>query len=166
LLFDARRPGDIWALPLSGGQPFRVTQTDFDERQGSFSPDSKWIAYQSDESGRDEIYVRAFAPPENGAAPSGEKTLVSRGGGTSPRWSTDGKEIFYQSADNKIMSAPVTSGTRFQAGEPTALFVLPKTIAGWSPAPDGKRFLVLVGQGEAAQSPFTVVLNWQAGLKK
>src|SRR4029077_20755384 len=111
LYSDERNNGDLMLLPLTGDRkPVSFLSTPFNEQQGVFSPDGKWVAYQSDESGTDEVYVRPFPGP-GGAA------LVSVGGGHSPRWSGDGKELYYISPDFKLMAAKVrVQGTAFTAG--------------------------------------------------
>jgi hypothetical protein len=119
------------------------------------------MAYQSDESGRDEVYVQAT--PTNGT-----RYQISTAGGTLPQWRRDGKEIFYVSADQRLMAVPVKTGGAFEPGTPEKLF----SYAGastYSAAPDGQRFLVNMPAGvDAVNSPslLTFVLNWQAGLKK
>ena len=112
--------GDLWARPLEGNQvPSPLTQTRFDERDGRFSPDGHWVAYRSDESGRREIYIRSFPGPGRG-------WQISSGGGQSPRWSDDGKKIYYLTLDWKLMVVPVTMGATVQVGAPRFLFSLSK----------------------------------------
>jgi eukaryotic-like serine/threonine-protein kinase len=176
LLYDVTSPqtkGDIWVLPLEGDKkPFPFLQTESNEQDGRFSPDGHWVAYVSDESGRDEIYVRTFSPDtRGGASNSGGKWLISTGGGIDPRWRRDGKELYYVAADGKLMAVDATTSTGFQAGTPKALFQVPVSGVGavsqsWDLAPDGKRFLFPVPTSGQDTAPFTVVLNWQAGLKK
>src|SRR5262249_21770281 len=92
---------DLWILPNFGEKkPYLFLKTPFDERNGQFSPDGKWIVYQSNESGRFEIYVQPFPGP-------GGKFQISTNGGAQPRWNKNGKEIFYVSLDSKMMAAPV-----------------------------------------------------------
>src|SRR5262249_30305783 len=104
LLYRSQDPQtnfDLWVLPISGDKkPFLFLKTPFEERDGQFSPDGKWIAYQSNESGRFEIYVQAFPGP-------GRKFQISSYGGAQPRWNKNGKEIFYVSLDSEMMAAPV-----------------------------------------------------------
>jgi len=164
---------DLWLLALSGeaAKPIPLLKTQFNELDGQFSPDGRWIAYQSDESGVPEIYVRAFhpeAPEQFAAAPN---ALVSRNGGIHPRWRADGRELFYQSGDGKLMAVAVAQGGppgMFQAANPVALFTFPpnaatapgNSVIAWSPAPDGQRFLLLLPPADTTQTPFTVLLNW------
>jgi len=98
---DPKTKFDIWALPLFGERkPFPVLQSEANERSGALSPDGQWLAYYSDESGRNEIYVQRF--------PSGDKQRISAGGGTWPYWRKDRKELYYHALDGKVMAAPVT----------------------------------------------------------
>jgi eukaryotic-like serine/threonine-protein kinase len=164
---DPRRKYHLWVLPLAGDKtPFPFLQTEFNDWDGHFSPDGHWVAYRSDESGRYEIYVRRFSPDSTAAASdAGAKWQVSYGGGSEPRWSADGKELYYATLDWKVMAVEVTSKPVFQAGTPKLLFqapVQPSRGVGDFTA-DGQHFLFLAPMGQA---PFTVILNWQAGLKK
>ena len=160
----------MWVLPLSGDKkPFPFLKTPFEEREGQFSPDGNWIAYQSNESLRFEIYVQPFPGP-------GGKFQISANGGAQPRWNKNGKEIFYVSLDSKMMAAPVKSspdGRSLETGTPAALF--PVRIAG-GPVPGSnkqqyavssnrQRFLVNLAADEDAPSPITLIYNWtpQAG---
>ncbi len=153
---------DLWVLPLSGEQkPFPLLQTQFDEKSARFSPDGRWVAFMSNESGRDEIYVTRFDQP-------GEKWRISTAGGRSPRWRRDGKELFYLTADKKMMSVIIKSGAEtFEAGAPTALFKIESILEGdYEVTADGQRFLINNGVAGAQSQPFTIVLNWAADLKR
>ena len=166
----------LWLLPIGDHQkPMPFLRTEFDLWDGSFSPDGHWIAYSSNESGRPEVYVRLFSPNAVGEANSeaGGKWLISGGGGSSPSWRRDGKELYYINLDGKLMAVKVTTDhvdPVFQASAPRVLFEAPPKspdefgLTLWVPSPDGKRFLFMVP--ETREVPFTVVLNWQAGLKK
>jgi hypothetical protein len=142
LLYDAEDPKttwDLWVVPLSGErkpQPF--LKTGFQEEIGRFSPDGRWIAYRSNESGRFEVYVAAFPR-------SGGKWQVSTAGGGFPRWRHDGKEIFYVAADNKLMAAEVNGqGAGFEVGAARPLFELQPGLGYfYDVARDGQRFLVI-----------------------
>ena len=166
---DPKTRPNLWVLPLSGERkPFPFVNTNFDERNGQFSPDGRWVAYQSNESGRFEIYVQPFPGP-------GGKWQVSTGGGVDPRWRHDGKELFYIASDGKLMSAAVQrSGQTLEASTPVALFQT-RIVGGnlsntqrqqYAVAPDGKRFLVNTIADESTASPIIIVTNWTAGLKK
>lgn len=171
---DAKTNADLWVLPLTGdgvpsGEPMPFANTEFSEGQGQFSPDTHWIAYASDESGRVEVYVQPFPTPPGG----GSKTPVSSDGGNQPRWRRDGKELFYLSLDGKLMAVDVTEGPIFKGGSPKPLFQLPATsvynsaaldVFRWDTTPDGKRFLI--NTAKTSSEPLTVILNWTAELKK
>jgi len=164
--FAGNRGSDLWLLPMEGDhKPVPYLQTPFNEVSGQFSPDGKWMAYASNESGLPQVYVQPI--PATGA-----KWQVSTAGGDQPRWRRDGKELFYISGDEKLTAVPVKSGTNFEAGSPQALFDIQPIygpLAGrivYQPAADGQRFLVLANVGGTAAPPITVVVNWHAGLKK
>jgi Tol biopolymer transport system component len=166
--------GDLWVLPLGDHKkPIPFLRTEFDEGDGHFSPDGRWVAYASDESGRYEVYVRPFSPDASREAISdaGNKRLISSGGGYLPIWRGDGKELYYIGFDGKLMAVKLTTGPAFQAGVPRVLFQAPPRIPStvsvtqWGPSADGKRFLFLVPETQDP-APFTVVLNWQSALKK
>jgi len=159
------KSADIWALPLAGhGKPFPVAQTNFDEYAGQFSPDGNWIAYQSDDSGRFDVYVQPFPGP-------GNKWPVSTSGGSQARWRRDGQELFYVAQDGRLMATPIRFGSPAQApeiGTPVALFAPPlggalqraDTRHQYMVAADGQRFLVATVTEEAT-SPISVILNWK-----
>jgi eukaryotic-like serine/threonine-protein kinase len=177
LLYDSSDPNPrakdaLWVLPLAGDKkPFPFLRTEFNNGEGKFSPDGRWVAYVSDESGRDEIYVRTFSPNFAAAASdTGGKWLISSQGGSGPRWRGDGKELYYLASDGKLMAVEIATTPVFRAGVPKALFQTQGNAVSmiqysWEPSPDGKRFL-FVTPAEQGTVPFTVVLNWQAGLKK
>jgi len=139
---SAKEGRDLWVLPMDGAgerKPASFLSTPFNETMGRFSPDGRWIAYASDESGRYEIYVRPFPPPAGG----GGKWMVSQGGGVEPRWRRDGKELFYIGADGQVMVSGVSaSGAAFQRGVPKPLFKV-QIISGasWDVSADGTKFL-------------------------
>jgi eukaryotic-like serine/threonine-protein kinase len=149
---------DIWILDLrDGGQLTPLIQQEFDQRQGVLSPDQRWLAYVSNESGADEVLLRpltfrADAPPSAGAA-----ITISRGGGRAPRWRGDSAELFYQQLGGEIVSVSMGSGT---IGEPAPLFTAPGALAEWGVASDGKRFLLAVPTARG-DLPFTVAVNWR-----
>jgi serine/threonine protein kinase len=163
LLYDVGQGGsDIWAMPLDGERkPFPVVQTAFSEGAGRFSPDGKWIAYRSDESGRPEIYIRQFPVP----GPEG-KSRISGEGGIQVRWRQDGKELFYLGPDNQLIAVRIqldpARGTA-DVGMARTLFIarLPAPTGGWQydVSRDGQRFLVNTLQEVTV--PITVVLNWK-----
>jgi len=157
---------DVWVAPLDGRKPFPFLATKFIEVQGKISPDGRWMAYTSDESGRLEIYVTDF-PDKHG------RWQVSTNGGTQAYWRSDGKELFYLGPEQTLMSVGVDGGGgSFQAATPTALFragfpqLIPAYWSNYSPTADGQRFLVSELVTQTASAPINVVLNWTAALKK
>ncbi|HEY3172568.1 MAG TPA: protein kinase [Thermoanaerobaculia bacterium] len=159
-LQDAATMADIWLLPLEGKpRPRPWLQSPFNERSPRFSPDGRWIAYDSDESGTREVYVALT----EGA---GEKKRVSPSGGRQPRWSRDGKELFYAAPDDSIMAVPVTPGASLQAGPATPLFRVETGVRTFDVSPDGSRFLVTTPLEKSPESPIRVILNWNSVLKK
>jgi hypothetical protein len=166
----------LWVVPLQGDRkPVPLLQSESDEVDGRFSPAGHWVAYVTNDSGRFEVYVRPFTPDSlgQGISNNGVRWLISDNGGTSPMWRQDGKELFYIDLEGRLMAVSISAGSTFRAGVPTVLFRTPQRAAQpghpgmrwWSPSPDGKRFLFLVPEG-SQESPITVVLNWQAALKK
>ncbi len=155
---------DAWALPMEGtmaGEPFPIVKTRFREIAPSLSPGGTLVAYVSNESGQNEVYVQEFPEPRS-------KWQVSTGGGSDPHWRADGREIFYRSPTAQIMSVPVHDGDGFTAGTPAVLFqarLQPAIVRSlYRPSPDGQRFLTLAPLGRDSILPTTVVLNWPAGL--
>ena len=153
---------DIWALPLrGGGKPVLVAQTEFDELDGQFSPDGKWMAFLSNRSGRSEVYVQPFPGP-------GAAMQVSASGGGQMRWRPDGRELFYIALDGRLMAAPiqVASGGQLAVGVPVSLFathvgsVLRSFGAQYVVSPDGQRFLMNTLVQNASPTPIRLVLNW------
>jgi Tol biopolymer transport system component len=172
---DSKTKYDLWVLPLEGDRkPMPFLRTEFNEVDGHFSPDMHWVAYQSDESGSNEIYIRVFSTNSGASSETGGKWQVSAGGGTGPRWGKDGKELYYRAPDGKVMVVEVTAGTAFQPGTPKPLFQAPSNLEtfmtiplpSWDVTSDGNRFLLMTPAAGAKQAPFTVVLNWRAGLKQ
>jgi Tol biopolymer transport system component len=167
LLYHVGNSGqfDIWALPMTGDrEPFPLVQTKFDERQGQFSPDDKWIAYQSNETGQFEIYVQAFPGP-------GRRERVSANGGAQVRWRNDGKELFFIGLDGRLMAVPIELDSRsgaITAGAPVPLFAtrVGGAVQGverqqYDVAPDGQRFLMNTLTENTSTSPITLILNWK-----
>lgn len=174
LYYSPIPPVHIWLLPLGGAadrKPVRLDNSEFNEVYGRVSPDGRWIAYHSDESGRDEIYVRPVdVALLTGSSPAGVppvtgKWMVSKGGGTAALWRRDGKELFYLGLDGSAMAVEVSSGESFQAGIPKVLFKVPQGVLFWDVSPDGKNFLMAAPSANT-QPKFAVTLNWQAALEK
>ena len=159
---------DLWVLPLSGDtKPAVLVRTEFNEIRPRVSPNGRWVAYESNESGRPEIYVTSFPSPAG-------KWQISAAGGSWPRWRRDGREIYYVSPDNKLMAAAVgSSGTEFQVGAVESLFdIRPRTanFRGFAPplydvTADGQRFLVNTMLEESSNEPVTLLVNWAELLK-
>src|SRR5579864_8872299 len=163
-LYGPKTKRDLWALPLFGDRkPFPILQTEFEEGDGHFSPDGKWIAYTSNESGRFETYVRSFSGSPG--AMTG-KWQVSASGGSQPRWRRDGRELFFRAVDGKLMAAPIAAGAAFQAGAPVALFDTRDTSGPFDQdfsvkfdfdvSADGQRFLIAAPLTGAATQPLHV----------
>ena len=157
---SSQNNGDLMVLPMTGGdrKQYPFLSRPFAEQQGVFSPDGKWVAYQSNESGRNEIYVRPFPGP-------GGQWQISTGGGTSPRWRADGKELYYLGPDSKLMAvAASSSGATFIPGAPEALFQTRIALAVNRPnydiARDG-RFLINTLLDDASSEPIHLLLNWR-----
>ncbi|MDP9268995.1 MAG: protein kinase [Acidobacteriota bacterium] len=153
---------DIWAVPLGGDRtPFPVLQDQFTKDNPQFSPDGHWIAYQSNESGRDEIYIAPFPGP-------GAKFQASTEGGRIPKWRKDGKELYYMSIDQKLVAVPITLGAAtVQAGAPQGLFAIrvPPVRATYAVSGDG-RFLVNSVGDTTDTVPISLFTNWPATLRK
>ncbi len=160
--------GDLWALPLAEKEraPIRLTETpEFNEATPRLSPDGRWLAFRSDESGRPEIYVQPF--------PRGPKRQVSSGGGDSPLWRRDGREIFYVSPDGRLTSVAMTvRGGEIDAGTPQPLFEIRLAGSHWldpreyDVTADGARFLVVRRVEDSGPDSIIVALHGMAGLKK
>ncbi len=155
---------DIWILPLFGDRKaFPIMQSPFEESVAAFSPDGRWLAYESNESGRNEVYVTPFPG-------AGGKWQVSTAGGSAPRWRSDGLELYYLAADNKLMAAAIMpKGTTLEIGAVRSLFQA-RPVAGpgggYDATGDGKRFLIDAEPEQAGGEPITLVLNWTADLHR
>jgi len=160
---DPESAWDLWALPLEGEdrEPLPMANTSFTEVRGRFSPDGHWLAYESNESGRYEVYVQAFPGP-------GGKRQISTNGGSEPQWDPAGEELYYLGPDLKMMRVTVQTGDKFDAGIPEPLFTVslrPIILRNrFVVSPDGERFLLLSSLREDTTPPTTVVLNWIAEL--
>jgi Tol biopolymer transport system component len=146
-------------LPFFGDRkPILLIQTENNELDGQISPDNKWLAYISDETEKWEIYVTTF-PTASG------KRQISNTGGIQPRWRDDGKELFYLSADRKLMSVEIKEGDRFEEGDAKPLFATQARYTGniaYDISPDGKSFLINTMISNENSPPLTIVLNWTA----
>jgi hypothetical protein len=149
-------------LPTFGDKkPVPFLKTRFAELMPVFSPDGRYLAYQSNESGRSEVYVQSFPGP-------GGKWQISTAGGVEPHWRADGRELYYRSPDQKVMAVEVQTGSVLTAGTAQPLFQgrFDMSVARdrFLPTVDGKRFLTVAPLGREAMTPTTVVLNWNAEL--
>jgi Tol biopolymer transport system component len=150
---------DLWMLPPVG-KPFPFLASPARESDARFSPDGRWIAYLSDESGSIELYARSFTPASGAGQPViGSRVPVSSGGASMPRWRNDGRELFFVAPNGDLVGSASTPA--LQVGRPARLFRAPSPT-NWDAAPDGQRFLFAIPVGLRAMAPFTVVLNWRA----
>jgi eukaryotic-like serine/threonine-protein kinase len=158
---------DLWVQPVTpegkrAGDARPWLRTPFNKSSGRFSPDSRWVAYESDESGRYEVYIDSFPNPRS-------KTRISSDGGDTPEWGPDGRHLFYVSPDGKLMTSILNPrGDSLESSAARELFAMPGAALGGFPyevGPDGKRFLVLATPRNSVQ-PLTVIANWPALLKK
>jgi hypothetical protein len=165
---------NIWYMTLPGdGKPVPYLESQSQKGQAQLSPDGRWLAYASNESGNAQIVVQSFPDPKKA------KVVVTRNGGTEPRWRRDGRELFYIAPDGKLMVMPVKGGDTFEAGAETLLFQTPLSaglITGlfrYDVTADGKRFLIIApntaagaSPGAVDSTPITAVVNWTAALRK
>ncbi|MFL6228183.1 MAG: protein kinase domain-containing protein [Pyrinomonadaceae bacterium] len=162
---------DLWALPMFGDRKeYQLTNSPFDEQHPQLSPDGRWLAYSSDETGNYEIYVQSFSA--DGKLGAGKK-IVSTAGGKLPVWRRDGGELFFIAADGQMMASSVKTGeTEFQFAAPKPLFKT-RTLAlegaifhEYDVSPDGQKFIIGTLIGDTKAQPPTVILNWTADLKR
>jgi dipeptidyl aminopeptidase/acylaminoacyl peptidase len=150
-------PRDLWAMPVGGdGKAFPVATTPYDETNGRFSPDSRWVAYQSNAAGSVDVYVRPFPGP-------GRERRISVGGGSEPKWRGDGRELYYIGPGSQLMAAPIrlpAAGDALEHDTPVLLFNLRGSSA-FLPDREGQRFLVRQVLQEVPTPPITVLQNWQ-----
>ncbi|HYK42818.1 MAG TPA: hypothetical protein VE007_10555, partial [Thermoanaerobaculia bacterium] len=151
---------DVWTLPLAGGNPVAFLRAPFDKRVVRFSPDGRYVAMITTESGQPEVYVTAYPGP-------GERIRVSTGGAYGLRWSREGRELLYVSGDRRLMSISVRTAPTLELGKPAALFALtgPDWIS-FDVSPDGKRFLAVVPKVVADELPLNVIVNWPSAVGK
>jgi hypothetical protein len=161
----ARKDNELWYLALPDFQAKPYLQPKWIVRNAQFSPDTKWVAYSSNETGNWEVYVSPF--------PSGtSKWQVSRGGGE-PRWRRDGKELFYLSAEGKMMAVPMRLGASFEAGSPVVLFqthlrqaISAQDVFSYDVTGDGQKFLINTKVDEPNAAPLSIILNWASEMEK
>ncbi len=159
------RNRDVWALSMgNAGKPVPLVHTEANEADAVFSPDGKWFAYSSDQSGKQEVYVQAFPP-----AAGGGTWLMSSGGGSHPKWPRDARQLFYLAPDHTIMAADVSLAGGFHAGVPRPLFhaeMVADFRSGFAVAANGRRFLIPVALSRTSSPTITVAVNWMSGLQK
>lgn len=153
---------DIWALPLFGERkPFPAIYTEFSEGQGAFSPDGRWIASASDETGQPNVYIQPFLRTD-------AKHRISPNGGRNPHWRADGRELFYLDAAGRMTAVPIDLTAASPAGLAEPLF--PAAVVSnynmYAVSKDGQRFLVNRSQSAATPTPLTVIVNWTSTLQK
>jgi Tol biopolymer transport system component len=160
------RTGELWYVSISDRQPKPLLQGNWVVRNAQFSPDEKWMAYSSNETGNSEIYVSPFPNADS-------KWQVSRGGGHEPRWRRDGKELFYLSAEGKMMAVSVRTGGNFEAGSPLTLFQVhlrqPISVldqVSYDVTADGQKFLINTKVDEPNAAPLSVILNWASEMER
>ena len=160
----AQTGSKLWSLPFSAGsKPVPLPRTRASESHGRLSPDGRWLAYDSDETGSAQVYVASF-PRREGKWQVSAETGADQGG-SRPVWSREGRELFYVSTSGKVMAVDVHAGSTFVYGPPKSLFEV--RLPPMSPlevSPDGTRFLVLAGVEPDVTTPITLVVNWDAGL--
>ena len=165
---NPRTQWDLWLLPMSAvdsdRKPVPLLETEFNEHLGRLSPNGRWLAYVSDESGTNEVYVRAFPKPET-------VRRISANGGSEPRWRGDGKELFFLAADQRLMGVIVESEAGFEIGTPAALFTIRTGSTrnngydvNYTVTRDGLRFLVSAVTEDVTPLRTKIVINWPAGL--
>jgi Tol biopolymer transport system component len=161
-----KKENELWYLSWQERVAKPLWQAKWTVRNAQFSPDGRWMAYASNETGSMEIYVSPF-PSGNG------KWQVSNAGGQEPRWRQDGKELFYLSAEGKMMAVAVKTGASFEYSSPVALFqthrrqpVSSQDVFSYDVSGDGQRFLIATKVDEANAAPLSVLLNWASGMEK
>ncbi|MGB7069593.1 MAG: protein kinase [Pyrinomonadaceae bacterium] len=170
ILFDfdsgTAAKNDLMLLPVGGGESVKYLRSQFTEAHAMFSPDGRWVAYTSDESGKLEIFVQSY--PEGGG-----KWQITTGGGDHPQWSRTGRELFYLSPDRNLMAVPVDITGTFSFGKPAGLFTTKVPLTSLSgdrnnflASPDGQRFFINSLVDERNTKPLTLVLNWENGVRR
>jgi serine/threonine protein kinase/Tol biopolymer transport system component len=161
-----RKGNELWYLSWPERVARPLLQAKWTVRNAQFSPDGRWMAYASNETGKMEIYVSPFLSATG-------KWQVSTGGGQEPRWRQDGKELFYVSAEGKMMAVAVTAGASFEAGSPVALFqthrrqsIAAQDVFSYDVSGGGQRFLIATKVDEANAAPLSALLNWASEMEK
>jgi len=156
---EAKTGYDLWILDTAGAKPpVPYLTTPFNDVSARLSPDGHWIAYVSNENGRDEVYVQSFPTP-------GSKVQVSNGGGDAPAWRRDGKRLFFIAPGRSLMAADATPGPALRVGAPVKLFRFPRAVRYFDVAPDGNHVLASMSESDAAGRTIGVVLDWDTAVK-
>jgi Tol biopolymer transport system component len=154
---------DLWFFSVENGTSEAITKTPFSEKEARISPDGKWLAYASDESGRFEMYVQSFPEP-------GLRQQISSGGGMGPKWRQDGRELFYISPDGRIMAVELAEDPLSQVPAAKPLFKVERRFEDsgddFDVTSDGQTFVVNTPLTEVTNEPLTLQMNWIAGLQK
>ena len=159
--------GDVWVRvgDRTSASPRPFLQREKDQSDAQLAPDSRWVAYVSNEAGPSEVFVTEFRfDPATDSITAGESIRISEGGGFSPRWRRDGRELFYLTPDGSVMAIEVGAKSEFRPGMAKRLFKVPGVVPEWGVTPDGARFLFAVPV--SPPPPFHVVQDWQATLPK
>jgi Tol biopolymer transport system component len=164
----SRTKVDLWVFPITGEtSAFAYLDSPFEEAHAQFSPDGRWVAYTSNESGRPEVYIQSFPI-------GGGKWQISTAGGDQPQWRGDGKELFYVGPDRNLVAVTIAaSSATIEIGRPAILFQTIMPLSGitddrnnYVPSKDGQRFLVNTLADTGNLQPLILVLNWAGELKK
>jgi hypothetical protein len=159
---DPAMGADIWIWTNKGAP---LITREGDQTQAQLSADGRWLAYVSNESGRNEVFVAAFRFDEStGDATVGDSLSVSAGGGFAPRWRGDGKELFYLKVDGSVMAIEADGAPAFSSGPARRLFIVPGVFPEWGVTNDGSRFLFAVPT--APPPPLDIIYDWQSALPK
>ena len=156
---------DIWVLSLRDGKATPLVETRALETSAVFSPDGRWFAYHSNETGEPEVFVQPFPP-------TGGKFQVSQNGGLAPQWRGDGKELFFIGFDSRMMAASIDTSGQFSSGVPLPLFFAETMVAfggigqQFAVTRKGQRFLISAVEQHVREIPLTAIVNWPATLPK
>ena len=160
---QGKRNIQLWALETAEKRAFPFATEALNQAGSRFAPDGRWLAYASDESGRLEVYVKAFPGP-------GGKWQISTAGGVTPEWRGDGKELYYLGLDNKVMAAAVRADSTFHAEPPVALFEMRPSdspfASNFEASADGQKFLLNASATDEGSPPFSLIVNWRAASDK
>jgi hypothetical protein len=159
-----RESDDLWMLPLSGDRKeYPLVRERGNQRDAKFSPNGRWLAYTSNEQGRAEVFIQRVSA-------MGDKWMISKAGGSLPRWRHNGKELFYLAADEKLMAVPIDADASvLRPGAAQPLFQTRPIGAldgRFNVSPDGKRFLITTAEDPGPTSSIVVVSNWLAALQR